>query len=89
MIINNKTEARSIIDKLTPKEFEVVSRITAGDTCKELCERLGIVEGTYRRHKINIKKKMGGRPVWGWPAILIAATPDEVRDEHEPVSVVR
>lgn len=77
MTMPNSIEAEMMVGKLTPKELEIVKLITAGNTGKQLCQALGIMEGTYRHHKTAIKKKMGGRPVWGWPAVLLSAVPME------------
>lgn len=79
MRLPSVTEAQEIINSLSPRELEVVREIATGKKCDPICQALGINSGTYRSHKVRIKKKMGGRQFWGWPAVLLIARP-EVRD---------
>ena len=76
-MLPDATKADAMISQLGRKELEVVKLITAGKTCPEICTIMNIKEGTYRSHKLRIKKKMGGLPVWGWPSVLLSVIPKE------------
>jgi DNA-binding CsgD family transcriptional regulator len=48
-----------IADQLTAREREIAEAFSAGDTYRELGERLGIAPNTVRRHLANIYAKLG------------------------------
>jgi FixJ family two-component response regulator len=47
--------------KLTPREREVLNRITAGRLNKQIAAELGIVEKTIKFHRANLMRKLGVR----------------------------
>lgn len=58
---------------LTPREIEVLDLIEIGLTSKEIAMKLGISEGTIRKHRDNLRQKIGingpnGILKWLWCA---------------------
>ena len=47
------------IDKLTPREREVLKLLAGGDASKVIADKLGISENTVEVHRKNIYGKMG------------------------------
>ena len=52
-----------LIEKLTPREKEVLSHVVAGLLNKQIAARLGIVEKTVKLHRGRVMQKMGVRTV--------------------------
>lgn len=48
-----------LADRLTPREREIASAFSLGETYREIGERLGIAPNTVRRHLGNIYEKLG------------------------------
>ncbi|MDQ8203496.1 response regulator transcription factor [Pelagicoccus sp. SDUM812003] len=47
------------IAQLSPREIEVIEELAKGGSNKEIANRLGLVEGTVKRHIANILLKLG------------------------------
>ncbi|WP_058556955.1 response regulator transcription factor [Thiohalocapsa sp. ML1] len=45
--------------RLTPRQMEIVERLAAGATNREIAETLGFTEHTAKRHVLNICRKLG------------------------------
>lgn len=54
-------EAESAIEKLTPREREVLQALARGLSSKEIASHLYISEDTERKHVVNILNKLGVR----------------------------
>ncbi len=50
--------------QLTPRQWELLHQVAAGYTNTQIARRLGLAEGTVRKHLENIY----GRPAPAWPA---------------------
>ncbi|HUL86675.1 MAG TPA: response regulator [Pseudolabrys sp.] len=62
----HRSELESIndlIEKLTPREKEVLTHVVAGLLNKQIAARLGIVEKTVKLHRGRVMHKMGVRTV--------------------------
>jgi DNA-binding NarL/FixJ family response regulator len=55
------SEAKSIVDALTAREFEVLRLLARGDTVKRIGEKLGLSEKTVANHQSAIREKLGAR----------------------------
>lgn len=55
--------AQQLIQKLTPKEYEVLTYLITGKLNKQIAGKLNIVEHTVKIHKRNIYEKLGVRSV--------------------------
>jgi len=53
--------ARSLVNTLTPREFEVLRLLVRGDTVKGIGEKLGLSEKTVANHQSVIREKLGAR----------------------------
>jgi len=53
----------NLIEKLTPREKEVLTHVVAGLLNKQIAARLGIVEKTVKLHRGRVMQKMGIRTV--------------------------
>lgn len=51
--------ARSRLDALTPREFEVMQRVIAGLLNKQIADELGAAEKTIKIHRGRVMEKMG------------------------------
>jgi DNA-binding NarL/FixJ family response regulator len=47
------------LQRLSPREFEVLGRIAHGDTSTDCARRLGIAPSTVDNHRANIMRKLG------------------------------
>jgi FixJ family two-component response regulator len=54
-----KASARARLDKLTPREFEVMQRVIAGLLNKQIADELGAAEKTIKIHRGRVMEKMG------------------------------
>lgn len=52
-------EARTRIDRLTPRELEVMRHVLAGQLNKVIANRLGTAEGTIKVHRARMMEKLG------------------------------
>jgi DNA-binding CsgD family transcriptional regulator len=55
--------AASPIERLTPREREVLALVAEGLTAKEIGARLGISERTVSFHKDQMKQRLGVRSI--------------------------
>jgi len=53
-----KTEARSLLDLLTPREFEVMQLVITGMLNKQIAAELGTSEKTIKVHRGRVMKKL-------------------------------
>ena len=61
---NKETQnALQLIQKLTPKEYEVLTYLITGMLNKQIADKLNIVEHTVKIHKRSICEKLGVRSV--------------------------
>ena len=54
-----KTEARRLLDLLTPREFEVMQFVVTGKLNKQIAVELGTAEKTIKVHRGRVMKKLG------------------------------
>jgi len=54
-----KTEARRLLDSLTPREFEVMQLVITGMLNKQIASELGTAEKTIKVHRGRVMKKLG------------------------------
>ena len=54
-----KTEARRLLDLLTPREFEVMQLVVTGMLNKQIAAQLGTAEKTIKVHRGRVMKKLG------------------------------
>ena len=54
-----KTEARRLLDLLTPREFEVMRLVVTGMLNKQIAAELGTAEKTIKVHRGRVMKKLG------------------------------
>jgi FixJ family two-component response regulator len=52
-------EARMRIERLTPRELEVMRHVLAGQLNKVIADRLGTAEGTVKVHRARMMEKLG------------------------------
>lgn len=57
--LNSRAQKLSLVDKLSPREIDVVRLIASGNTDKEISEELGISVHTTRTHRKRIISKLG------------------------------
>jgi FixJ family two-component response regulator len=65
-LVNEKDEhhqVKSLIDKLTPREYEIFRFIITGMLNKQIAARLNISEHTVKLHRGKITEKLGARSV--------------------------
>jgi FixJ family two-component response regulator len=58
-----REEVEARIRSLTPKEYEVFTRVITGMTNKNIADRLATAEKTVKVHRASIMKKMGAESV--------------------------
>ncbi len=54
-----RVAARAHVEKLTPREFEVMQRVIAGRLNKQIADELGAAEKTIKIHRGRVMEKMG------------------------------
>jgi FixJ family two-component response regulator len=54
-----ETEARRLLDRLTPREFEVMQLVIIGLLNKQIAAELGTAEKTIKVHRGRVMKKLG------------------------------
>jgi two-component system response regulator FixJ len=54
-----RASARAKLDRLTPREFEVLQRVIAGSLNKQIAAELGAAEKTVKVHRGRVMEKMG------------------------------
>jgi two-component system, NarL family, invasion response regulator UvrY len=58
---NASLQAKSLVNTLTAREFEVLRLLARGDTVKRIGEKLGLSEKTVANHQSAIRDKLGAR----------------------------
>lgn len=58
---HTSTQARSAVNTLTAREFEVLRLLAGGETVKHIGEQLGLSEKTVANHQSAIREKLGAR----------------------------
>jgi FixJ family two-component response regulator len=54
-----KNHARSLLDRLTPREFQVMELVTTGMLNKQVGAELGLAEKTVKTHRAHVMQKLG------------------------------
>ena len=70
----NKLKAQCLLEKLTPRENQVLERITAGRLNKQIADDLNISIKTVEAHRANIMTKFEARTVAELIKIALTAT---------------
>ncbi|HEY6925672.1 MAG TPA: response regulator transcription factor [Steroidobacteraceae bacterium] len=55
------SQTKSIVDTLSPREFEVLRLLARGETVRAIGEKLGLSEKTVANHQSTIREKLGAR----------------------------
>ena len=55
------SQAKSVVDALTAREFEVLRLLARGETVRAIGEKLGLSEKTVANHQSAIREKLGAR----------------------------
>jgi DNA-binding NarL/FixJ family response regulator len=71
------------MDRLTPREIEILQRMTDGMTVEEICADLGMTKNTLRTHTQNVLTKLGVHSKT--EAIVAAIRHGKVRTAGEPL----
>jgi len=58
---NASVQAKSVVNTLTAREFEVLRLLAQGETVKRIGEKLGLSEKTVANHQSAIREKLGAR----------------------------
>lgn len=61
MTQQDSTQAKSMVNTLTAREFEVLRLLVRGETVKDIGEKLGLSEKTVANHQSAIREKLGAR----------------------------
>ena len=56
---SEKNHARSLLDRLTPREFQVMELVTTGLLNKQVGAELGMAEKTVKTHRAHVMQKLG------------------------------
>jgi FixJ family two-component response regulator len=56
--VSKKKHARNLLDRLTPREFEVMELVARGLLNKQVAGELGIAETTVKCHRAHVMKKL-------------------------------
>ena len=58
---HTSSPSKSLVNTLTPREFEVLRLLARGETVKHIGETLGLSEKTVANHQSAIREKLGAR----------------------------
>jgi DNA-binding NarL/FixJ family response regulator len=75
--ILRRDEARSRMQRLSPRELEVVSRVSAGLPNKSIARELEISVKTIEKHRANAVRKLGVQSTPEMVRIAVLADPDQ------------
>jgi FixJ family two-component response regulator len=56
---SEKNHARSLLEQLTPREFQVMELVTTGMLNKQVGAELGMAEKTVKTHRAHVMQKLG------------------------------
>ena len=59
------SELKADVDTLTPREQEVMARVTSGLSNKQVAAEIGVSEITVKVHRGNVTRKMGRQILCG------------------------
>jgi len=68
-----RTASRDRLDQLTPREKEVLARVAAGRTSREIADEFGISHRTVETHRESIMRKLQIRTVAGLTRFALEA----------------
>ncbi len=71
-----KTNQQERLDKLTPREYEVLDLIVAGNTNKDIGLQLGIADKTVEVHRANIMDKTMATSLQDLMKLVLSLTPN-------------
>ncbi len=71
-----KTNQQERLDKLTPREYEVLDLIVAGNTNKDIALQLGIKDKTVEVHRANIMDKTMASSLQDLMKLVLSLTPN-------------
>jgi len=74
--VQRRDEARSRMQRLSPREMEVVSRVSAGLPNKSIARELEISVKTIEKHRANAVRKLGVQSTPEMVRIAVLADPD-------------
>jgi len=74
--VQRRDEARSRMQRLSPRELEVVSRVSAGLPNKSIARELEISVKTIEKHRANAVRKLGVQSTPEMVRIAVLADPD-------------
>ena len=57
--VSKKKHARNLLDRLTPREFQVMELVTTGMLNKQVGAELGLSEKTVKTHRAHVMRKLG------------------------------
>jgi FixJ family two-component response regulator len=57
--VTEKNRARSLIERLTPREFQVMELVATGMLNKQVGAELGMAEKTVKTHRAHVMQKLG------------------------------
>ena len=60
------SELRAKFESLSPREQEVMARVTSGLLNKQIAVELGVSEVTVKVHRGNVMRKMGAKTLADW-----------------------
>ena len=83
---SEKNHARNLLDRLTPREFEVMELVARGLLNKQVAGELGIAETTTKCHRAHVMQKLGITSVAELMRVLEKAEVSP-RDETPPTKV--
>lgn len=84
--VQRRDEARSRMQRLSPREMEVVSRVSAGLPNKSIARELEISVKTIEKHRANAVRKLGVQSTPEMVRIAVLADPDPQADHSAPGS---
>lgn len=69
-------KAKRLLELLTPREYQVMDKLVAGKTNKEVARMLNISPRTVEVHRSNIMTKLQVKSLPGLVRLVLIATPD-------------
>lgn len=75
-------DSRSRLDRLTPKERQILAHVVSGKTSKQIAERLGLSVSTIDNHRANLMKKLRAETAADLTRIALTADPSLARPSN-------
>jgi FixJ family two-component response regulator len=82
-------EARGRLQRLSPREREVLALVVQGAATKEVAAHLGVGARTVETHRRQIRRKVGVQSVAGWVRLVLLAEGRLACPEFSPEISVR